>query len=246
MAKQRRNPDETNEQVVSRMNETLCGQHGIVMMTGENRPKYVGVFIKAEMKGNLLIRFSEELVLFFLPLGMVNVVGEPDDKGGYPGKVICDELYVGDKTLGEIFADEVEEIPVPKPPTVSSLIKETGTFTCCQELVDKFVANGLIRKEGRVLHVSMDISSEAGCICGLAERVEEIESLTRNLKKFFDADEIIYHHTDRTAEMISIVEVDPGYKGHICELPGAFEGDSYCGTYPVIRGLGMRWEPLAR
>jgi len=140
--------------------------------------------------------------------------------------------------------EELKNPTPPSPPSVKKLIRETGTFTGCQELTDRFVKNGLIRKEGRILYVSLDISDESGCMCGLATDVEQIESVTRDIKKFFDADEIVYQHTHRRADNLAVVEVEPGYKGEIRKLPGAYKGDSWCGTYPVIKGLGMRWEPV--
>lgn len=95
-----------DKKLVVAMNSQLTGEHGIVILTGENRPKYVGTFIEAELclNGSLLIRFSEELVLFVTFMAVVTIVGEK--KGdSYPGKEICDELYIGKSTLGEIFSE---------------------------------------------------------------------------------------------------------------------------------------------
>ena len=108
MSKIPRNPEETIEEMVARMNATLVGKPGIVVLTDEDRPMYVGNFVSAKLESNLLIRFTNELVLFFVPLEIVSVVDEPNGNS-YPSKFICDSLFIGDQTLGEIFADEIEE-----------------------------------------------------------------------------------------------------------------------------------------
>lgn len=233
--------------MVERMNKTLVGQPGIVTgTTDENRPMYVGDFISAERDKNLLIRFSKELVLLFEPIMVLSVVGEKNADGSLPCKVLCEELYIGDRTLREIILDEVEEKLPPEPPTVHGLVREHGTFTVCEEMTKKFVDDGLIRKEGSVLHVSMNISDTPGCICGITNCVENLESLIRDLLKHFDADEIVFHHTTRTAEMIATPEVEAGYEGDLRYVPGYYKEDGLCGTYPIIKGIKMHWEPLTK
>lgn len=236
MTKKRRNPNETDKEIIARMNEILVGQPGIVMVTGENRPMYVGTFIQAEREGNLLIRFSNELVLLFEPMMMINVVGDKKEDGSHSGKIICDELYIGSKTLQEIFLDEVEERLHPEAGTVRGLIRETGTFTSSKELIDKFVADGRIRKDGNTLYVSMEISNVSGCLCGFAMRIEEMESVTRDLKNFFGVDEIVYYGLTRTIDDVHIVEFEPGSIGSLDAEHSA------CNICPIIKGLGMRWE----
>lgn len=161
---------------------------------------------------------------------------------------MCDEPIIdGAIPLGElmrqvIFPEEEALNRPPEPPSVRKLISETGTFTGCKELMDKFTGDGRIRKDGNTLHVDFSISDQPGCMCGFATEVEQVESVTRDLKKFFEADEIVFHHTTKTAGNYVTIEVEPGHKGGIRNLPGAYEGDPWCGTYPVIKGLGMRWE----
>lgn len=135
-----------------------------------------------------------------------------------------------------IFRKEEELNRPPAPLSVMGLIESVGTFTGCKELVDKFNDKGWFRKEGQTLHVDFNISDQAGCMCGFATRVEHIESVTRDLKRFFGTDEIIYHITRGN---FVTVEVEPGHKGIIDNLPG---GKGWCNTYPIIKGLGMRWE----
>lgn len=159
---------------------------------------------------------------------------------------MCDEPIIdGAIPVGSIikmiFQEEKELNRPPEPPSVRKLIQETGTFTGCKELMDKFAKSGQIRKEGRTLYVEFSISDEPGCMCGFATHVEHIESVTRDLLKFFDADEIVYQHTTKTEDNYVTIEVEPGHKGAIRNLPGAFEGDPWCGTYPVIKGLRMKW-----
>jgi hypothetical protein len=97
--------NETTDQIVARMNESLVGQPGIVMMTGENRPMYVGKFVSARFDHHLLIQFTNELVLLFLPLLLISVV-DKESSGKYPVKTLCDELFIGEKILREIILGE--------------------------------------------------------------------------------------------------------------------------------------------
>jgi len=92
---------ETDEEFIARVNETLVGQHGIVMAPGEERPKYVGTFVEVFVDGHMFIRFSEELVLLFAPLGTFHVVGEKD-RTRYSAKMHCDKLYIGDRSFQDI------------------------------------------------------------------------------------------------------------------------------------------------
>jgi len=140
-----------------------------------------------------------------------------------------------------IFREEEELNRPPQPPSVRKLIEETGTFTGCKELTEKFVNDGLIRKDGTMLHVDFNISSQAGCMCGFAGTVQELESVTRDLKRFFEADEIVYHLPNKHISHVTMPEVEPGYSGSICSVPGYYACDPSCGTYPVIKGLGMSW-----
>jgi hypothetical protein len=155
--------------------------------------------------------------------------------------IIDGAIPFGDLMKRVILPEEKEASRPPAGPSIQDLITKHGTFTGCQELVDRFTAEGSIRKEGRLLHVSMDISTQVGCMCGLTRRVEKFESLTRDLLRYFDADEIVWH-TKRGAGNTAIVQVEPGHQGSIDSLPGSFKGDSLCGTLPVIKGIPMRWE----
>jgi len=91
---------------VKRINKSLSGQHGIVMLTGENRPKYLGTLKSVELKGsNVLFTFSEHKVLLFTPMSMLCIVGNEQKDGSFPGKEICDDLFIGNKSLSEIFGE---------------------------------------------------------------------------------------------------------------------------------------------
>lgn len=150
---------------------------------------------------------------------------------------MCEEPIID----GAIPFGSIMKMILREHPNVQGLIKEFGTFTGCKYLTDEFVKDGLIRKEGKVLHVNFGIFGPTGCVCNFTEKVEKIESVTRDLKKFFEADEIVYHLTKKLAEYTTMTEVDPGYTGSIRSVPGAHKGDPLCGTYPVIKGLGMKW-----
>ena len=176
---------------------------------------------------------------------------------GQTGEPMCDEPVIdGAIPLGtmmeKVIIPEIEAMNrPPEPPSVRKLIQEHGTFTGCKELMDRFQKEGLIRMDGKTLHVDFSISDQRGCMCGFATEVEEVESVTRSLKKFFKADEIIYHApADGSGNLGSgnfvTVNVRSGRKCGIRNLRGAYEGDAWCGTYPVIKGLNMRWEGPAK
>mgnify|MGYP001592757378 FL=1 len=184
---------------------------------------------------------------FMLGDSIMHSVQQTEGQSSCP---FCEEPVLdGCVPLGElvrkvILPEEKKASEPPEPPElpdIRDLIKETGTFTGCKELIDKFLAEGLLRKEGQTLHVDFKIARN-GCMCGFTYQVEKIESVTRSLKEFFGANEVVYHLPTRTAEKSSIVEVEVGYKGKTYKLPGAHQGAEQCGTYPVIKGLGMRWE----
>jgi len=156
---------------------------------------------------------------------------------------VIDGAITFDRFVKTIIEPAEQTFGKPPPlPQVYDLIEEHGTFTGCMELVEKLIAEGLLKKEDGVLRVSMELASQPGCICGLTDSVEKIESLTRDLLTFFDAEEIVYHGLHREQSCISVIYVDSGHCGAIRDLPDSYHGDPHCGTYPIIKELPMRWE----
>ena len=97
---------------------------------------------------------------------------------------------------------------------------------------------GFFRSEGQTFHVGMGVFQPYACMCMCdnANSVERLESFVRRLQGFFGADEIVFHGRARDAVF---PEVESGTTGSITCLPGA---KGVCSTYPIIKGLGMRWE----
>jgi len=166
-------------------------------------------------------------------------------KSSKGGPMVEEPIISGCVPLGRIvreviLREEEDAKKPPVPPTASRLIYEVGTFTGCKKLMRKFHKEKTIRKVGNVLHVDMSIFNP-NCICGISLRVSVVEALTRDLKKVFGVEEVVYHA--RQFESNLTVEVEPGYSGD-CNDAGrmkGFNGDS-CRVHPVIKGLGMRWE----
>ena len=154
---------------------------------------------------------------------------------------------------GEMYIDTVSFFQAignalnPKPPepepqkqlNVQDLIA-AGKLTECKELMDRYVADGSMRKDGAIVHMDLRLA-QFECMCRFVHYVEHLESLTKNLKKFFVADEIVFHVPGMMASEAAIIEVETGCRGSIQTLPGASKDHGMCGTYPVIKGLGMRW-----
>jgi hypothetical protein len=240
------------------MNIEICKKHlvgkPVAFTAGNLNTIYRGVIVDviedAKWHGGSLIlvpskeaNFCHVRVFAFVD-GILHSFKKNEEAEGEP---MCEEPIIeGAVPVGSImkviFREEKEANQPPARPSVRGLIESVGTFTGCKELMDKFVTDGHIRKDGQTLHVDFSISDQPGCMCGFATQVEHIESVTRDLKQFFSADEIIYHHSRRVEGNFVTVEVEPGHKGQIRNLPGALKGDPWCGTYPVIKGLNMRWE----
>lgn len=106
--------------------------------------------------------------------------------------------------------------------------------------IAKWQMDGSIYRVGKSLHVNFFDLAGTGCMCGFSERVEDLERMTLVFKTIFDADEVVYH-TKRGFTNSTVVEVEAGLTGSIRNLPDAHKGDGLCGTFPVIKGLGMRW-----
>lgn len=113
----------------------------------------------------------------------------------------------------------------------SYLIELDGKITRNKSLIDELVTRGYIIKDGDTLFVDMKISDQPGCICCFCFSVEYLESLTRDLLSFFQAEKIVYHGVKIPSEP-KIIEVDSGDKSELHS----------CCTYPIIKGLNMSWE----
>lgn len=241
------------------MNIAICNKHlagkSVAFSSGLDGidAKYHGVIsevLLGEWAGNAsLVLMAKDANFYSVRALMLcgDIMHSVQEVEGQTSQPACTEPIIsGCIPLGEImrrviFPEEEGMNKPPKLPTIRELIEETGTFTGCKELTDKFVKDGLIRKEGKVLHVDFNISDQPGCMCGFTGAVEKLEFVTRDLKKFFEADEIVYHLPTKHISHVTMPEVEPGYTGMIDEMPGCYESDRACGTYPVIKGLEMSW-----
>jgi hypothetical protein len=216
---------------------------GVITEVAEDH-KFMGnrglLILKAESADFQWVRafyLVDGIIYCYMPKTAKHDAGEP-----MCSVPVIDGAIPLDIMMVKVIIPEVEALNrPPEPPKVWKLIAETGTFTGCKELTDQFVKDGLIRKEGKVLHVDFNISSQPGCMCGFTDKVEKLEFVTRDLKKFFEADEVVYHLPTKHSSRVTMPEIEPGYTGPIEEVPGHYEHDEQCGTYPVIKGLGMSW-----
>ncbi|MBP6858751.1 MAG: hypothetical protein KBC33_02885 [Candidatus Pacebacteria bacterium] len=120
---------------------------------------------------------------------------------------------------------------------LGELVRETGTIMSCKSVVEKATNAGFLRKEGDTLHFDMKMiplfsEGKETCYCAISMQVEHWESLVRSLKKEFSVNKVVFHTDNTSRRKVTFVEFDQGSKGEL----------DYCTTYPVIKGLGMRWE----
>jgi hypothetical protein len=99
-----------------------------------------------------------------------------------------------------------------------------------------FLRREMLWRQGTELHINID------CICNFAFSLDELEKHERKLKMLFNTDKIVFHHLFRKECEAAVIEVESGSKKPIDHLLGAYKGDRWCGTYPLIKGLGMEWK----
>lgn len=106
-----------------------------------------------------------------------------------------------------------------------------GTFTVSQRVVDQLLADRVIWKVGKVLHVDMRFNEQCNCACSLSGGTDRISFFVRDLKKFFKVSRVVFHNTRSSPEPYSIVDISKGD-----------ERRDICSEYPTLPSLGVSWE----
>jgi hypothetical protein len=134
---------------------------------------------------------------------------------------------------------KIPEAPCHEPVIAGAISLSELKKNFIDPIIASYVSNGWIRKDGKTLHVHNHI-----CVGLCYSSSEKIESQTRELLKYFDANAIIYHVTEDDAEGGScVIEVEPRSKVYENNVKGilGYKG-LYCNIYFIIKGLGMKYD----